>query len=89
MIADEALIAVFGRKVLSRYMERAPKAEAAGELGMTDEGIFRISDVYLSCVVLILGHVWFSILKLRQKSETQHQHPPNRIPSVGHWAPPE
>eukprot|EP00438_Fugacium_kawagutii_P034373 Skav204878 [mRNA] locus=scaffold2602:46921:52510:+ [translate_table: standard] len=26
MIADEALEAVFGRKVLSRYMERAPKA---------------------------------------------------------------
>lgn len=26
MIADEALEAVFGRKILSRYMERAPKA---------------------------------------------------------------
>jgi len=26
MIAEEALEPVFGRKVLSRYMERAPKA---------------------------------------------------------------
>ena len=26
MIAEEALESVFGRKVLSRYMERAPKA---------------------------------------------------------------
>ncbi len=27
MIAEEALVQVFGKRILSKYMERAPKAE--------------------------------------------------------------
>ena len=33
VIAEEALESVFGRKVLSRYMERAPKAGVAPRWG--------------------------------------------------------